>query len=109
MPPTGLDEGITVGLQEILVRSQAIDDEHLAVESTQVSYKGRIRPPLHPLDVEFRWRLCLEQLEGLTEEEMIVLWAWQVAEWREVPVVEKHTVELQQQVLPKEQVDCGSS
>lgn len=70
---TRLDEEGTIGLQDFLVRRDAVDDERLGVGKVEVTDEGRVGELAGPFAEELREPGNFEELGGLAEEEGIIL------------------------------------
>lgn len=70
---TRLDEEGTLGLQDLLVRRDAVDNERLRVGKVEVADEGRVGELAGPFAEELGEPGNFEELGGLAEEEGIVL------------------------------------
>ncbi len=68
-----LREGVAVRLDHLPVGIDAVGDQHLGVSPREVSNEGRVRVFPHPFCVQRRGCLGPEEVQGLTEEEVVVL------------------------------------
>lgn len=76
----GLYEEGALGLENLLVCSDGVDEESLAVGKVQVSDKGRTWMVSGPLAEELRKPRDLKELCGLAEEEGIVGWSREMSQ-----------------------------
>lgn len=69
----GPDEGIALGVQDLFVALQAVDENGIRVGKPEVAYHRYLGPPAHPrAEGLFRMARC-ELVDGLAEEEVVVL------------------------------------
>jgi hypothetical protein len=58
-------EAVSIGLEDLATCLYIVDEEHLRVEPGKTSYEWCLRPPLHPLEIEFIWSRPTENAQGV--------------------------------------------
>lgn len=88
-------EEFVVGLEDLAMGFEAVDEDDLCIRKTEVSDEGSLGILSRQFDREGHWRVGVDLVEGLTQKPMIVFGAGELAKRREESVVEEKAIELQ--------------